>query len=109
MALPQINRLPLRFERDRLNKEGSPRHSPFLTIVKAPLPTGITGPRFAVLISKKINPNAVDRNRLKRQILSIIQEIKDLIPPADYMIIPKKTAESLSFLKLTSDIKSLLS
>jgi len=108
MALPSINRLPLRFERERIDKEGSPIHSRLFIVVKAASPKGINNPRFAVLISKKISNLAVARNRLKRQILGSIQTILPLVPVADYLIIPKKTTKEVEFSLLTSDLKDLL-
>ena len=108
MALPQINRLPLRGQRERIDREGSPLHSSLFTIVKAPSPSDITAPRFAVLVSKKISNLAVTRNRLKRQILGAVQTQLPNISPADYMIIPKSFTKKKDHSQLLSDLKKLL-
>ncbi len=108
MALPLINRLPLKGQRERIDKEGSPLHSSLFTIVLAPSPKGTVHPRLAVLVSKKISNLAVDRNRLKRQVLNAVYDLLDMIKPADYLIIPKKIAKDQEFSTLLLDLKKLL-
>jgi len=98
-------RLPLRQERQRLDSVGVPLHTPLFTLVKAPSPDKVTSSRFAVLVSKKVSPLAVDRNHLKRLVSSAITDFIVDIPLADYLIIPKKIALNSTYSQIVSDLK----
>ena len=108
MSLPQKNRLPLRTQRERIDKEGQSIYSSYFTLVRVASPSETNIPRFAVLISRKVSPKAVDRNHLKRQILSIIHQHTQKISPADYLIIPKKSALNVPFELIETDLRKLL-
>lgn len=109
MALAHRYRLPLRFERDRLNAQGERHQSSFFTLLRAPSPPDLTTARFAILLSKKLSPLAVTRNRLKRLTTTALQPLLDSTPPADYLLIPKKELLTASFPQVSSDLKTLLS
>lgn len=108
MALPHLHRLPLRFERDRLNAQGERHQGVYFTLIKAKLPQDLNFPRFAVLISKKISPLSTERNRLKRLTTQALQSFIPQISPADYLIIPKKDLLSASYYQVVSDLERLL-
>jgi ribonuclease P protein component len=65
--------------------------------------------KFAVSVSKKVAPLAVDRNRLRRKVYnslpSLISEIKS---PAFIMIMPKKEILTVSMDVLRLEIGTLL-
>lgn len=63
--------------------------------------------RFGISIPKKIG-KAVVRNKLKRQIKSIIDEKKDYLKPLDYVIIIKTKGVSLSFNEIKNNLLSLI-
>lgn len=92
MALPQINKIPLRLERSRIDKIGVIKHSKLLSVVVAQSPENINHPRFALLISNKTLPLSVARHRLKRKIVSILEKILPAATTQDYLIIPKRQA-----------------
>lgn len=65
-------------------------------------------PRFGLAVGKKIG-NAVTRNKVKRQMRSIIDNNKNLFPNAkDYIIIVKKTFLDLSFQEMNNELRSLI-
>lgn len=107
MALPRENRLPLRFERDRLTKEGKTVYSKYFTLVYAASSVAI--PRFAILVSKKTAKLAVDRNKIKRLSSSLIQSRLLQLKPLDYLLIPKSSILSVDYSGLSEDFHLLLS
>jgi ribonuclease P protein component len=85
-------------------------NSPFFSYRKFILPdhNGNKGPRFSCVISKKVAPKSVDRNLLKRRIMAIVGQIIKNHPQSKYSVIiyPKKTAISLKYLEIESELKS---
>ena len=108
MSLPSNKRLPLRFERQRIDSAGVPSYSTLFTLVRAESPQGVISPRFAVLVSRKISNLAVTRNRLKRQILNALNHLDSGLPVADYLIIPKRTTLNSTYSQIVADLKKLL-
>lgn len=109
--LSKPNRLSLRTERLRLEKEGITRHSPLFIVVSAPSSLGEAAPsRFALLISKKLAPLSVERHRLKRLITEIIRLNLDDFPKGkDLLIIPKKNVLTATREQVHTDLKHLCS
>ncbi|KKT42589.1 MAG: Ribonuclease P protein component [Microgenomates group bacterium GW2011_GWC1_44_37] len=126
MPLPAANRLPLRKERDRLTHEGKSFHTRHFTLVTAPTPIVIASearqsishpvgaihespaPRFSILLSKKTARLAVDRNRIKRITSALLSDLLPSFPPADYMVIPKRSVLNTPHPDLLADLSSLL-
>lgn len=108
MALSKKYRLPLRFERNRIDKEGHPVSGRLLTVIVAPHTTDIDNSRFAILVSKKISLLAVKRNLLRRHISEAIQSILPLLTSRDYLVIPKKNALDSSVSELKNDLLTIL-
>ena len=109
--LSKQNRLSLRTERIRLEKDGVTRHSPLFIVVAAPSSVGeAAAPRFALLVSKKLAPLSVARHRLKRLITEIIRLNLNQFPQGkDFLIIPKKNVFSSTRDQILSDLKQLCS
>lgn len=63
--------------------------------------------RYAISIGKKIG-NAVVRNRRKRQIRSIVDNIVILEQPVDVFIVGKPTINSIDFLEIKNQLVYLL-
>ena len=108
MALPQKSRLPLRFERGRLNKTGFRKQSQFFTLILGKSPVSTDLPRFAILVSKKISPLATERNRVRRLTSEIIKESLTYISTADYLVIPKKNVLYASYEDVKMDFSTLI-
>jgi ribonuclease P protein component len=109
MALPKSHRLSLRFERDRLNQTGQTKHGKFFTLVVAKTPEEkLVSPRFAILLSKKTSPLAINRNKIKRITSDIIVSLLNIFPKGDFLIIPKKQVLTEDYKGLLEDIKNLI-
>lgn len=107
MALPRRNRLNLRFNRQTLNKEGVTHRTPLFTFITTPNSTPHS--RFAVILSRKFSPLAVNRNRIKRLITDTLRLHLDKLPASqDILIIPQKKILSLSPDKLSSELLNQL-
>lgn len=60
--------------------------------------------RFGIVISSKVSRKAVERNRLKRQVYNFLREIKEQLPPADYLIIALPAAAGLKKNELLAEL-----
>jgi ribonuclease P protein component len=65
-----------------------------------------SGPRFAVVVSKRVNKSAVERNKIKRMIRLCIQENLKENEKKDYLFLVKK--ELKDFQSLCEDMKKHL-
>ena len=109
MAFPTRLRLPLRFERERLSRQGERVSGRSISLVKAPssLTASNPHPRFAVLVTKKVSPLSTERNHIKRLVSEATLSFLSDIPPADYLLIPKKNLLGVHYTDLLSDLKPL--
>lgn len=108
MALSKRYRLPLRFERSRLNEVGLKRQGSFYTIIIAEPKQDIKIPRFAVIISKKISNLATDRNKIRRLTSEVLNSLISNIKCSDYLIIPKRAILSASYSQIKEDLVFIL-
>lgn len=104
--LRAINRLNLRFYSRKLRQNGQIRHTPFFTLIFTNEPS-TKNPQFAIIITKKISPHAVTRNRLKRRLTETIRKNLDIFPSnLQVIILPKNiclTATEEEILNLLSN------
>ena len=109
MALARAHRLSLRFERDRLNKDGKTIFGKFFTLVVANTPeeNKSQSPRLAILLSKKTASLSVDRNKIKRITSALLENLLPSLPPKDYLVIPKKNVLTENNQFLSEDLKNL--
>lgn len=64
--------------------------------------------KFGIAVSKKLG-NAVVRNKLKRQVRAIIDELKEDFPNYyDYIIMIKKSCVDLPFINMKKDLEDLI-
>ena len=72
------------------------------------LPNDLTFPRFGLAVGKKLG-NAVERNKFKRQLRSIIDENKKYFNKGqDYIIMIKGTCKSIKFSEMKESFASLI-
>lgn len=65
-------------------------------------------PKFGLAVSKKCG-NSVERNKIKRQLRSIIDNFKYLFQDGvSYIIIPKRNISEISYQEMEKDLISLL-
>lgn len=103
--LNQKNRISNQRLIDKLNSEGSVYRT--FHFVFRYLPSHSEGSRFAAVVSKKIAPGAVTRNRLRRQINEALRtNLNALKSPIVCLVILKKgSPESLEFGPIETEIK----
>ena len=100
--LKKKNRLPLRAKIKKIKAF----HSPYFTlkVTEGPGPE----PRFAFLVSKKVDKRAVARNRLKRVFRSFLEEnIGKIKGKHDFIFILKKDALGKSKEELFEKIEEI--
>lgn len=64
--------------------------------------------RYRVIISKKIEKEAVDRNKLRRQVYEAIRTTATGSKNRDMILIPKKKITTATFAQIKEDITSKL-
>lgn len=64
--------------------------------------------RFAISVNRKNEKKAVNRNKIKRQIRSILKENKNVNHSMDLLIIPKKNFLKCEFSKKKTDLLQLI-
>lgn len=108
--LPQKHRLPLRLRRDQTEKNAQSFSSSLFTLLIAQPEDRKNQPsRFATLISKKISPQAVTRNRLRRRILNALRQLlPHLSSGFDILILPKKSILNADYKKIKQQLINTL-
>lgn len=105
---------PLRKRADFLRVQAARRKwvTPLLIIQIADMPAGAgsTGlrVRFGLTVTKKMLPNAVDRNRLRRRFRALMRDILgtwDLTGPIDVVLLPRLPAMKATRENLEKDLK----
>ena len=76
--------------------------------VTNPVRPTTTTPRFAFVVSKKIAPNAVDRNKLRRRGYSATRQFLPLHKPIIGAFFFKKEAKGAKFPAMKNEIEGLL-
>ena len=94
-----------------LFKTGKRTNLPYFTMVFGRLlnENNQTPLQFAVVVPKTVSKKAVDRNKLKRRVYSIIrQNIKTLQNKAFYIFLMKKEAKTAIFKDLKIEVEKAL-
>lgn len=101
------NRLAKDREIQRVFKQGGSFFNPFFSLKYLKI-RGATIPRFAVVVSTKVQKKATVRNRLKRIVRETIRLNLGKIPPGDYVLILKPKAAEAEEKILLGSLKQLL-
>ena len=64
-------------------------------------------PRLGLAVSRKVDPNAVGRNRIKRTAREAFRTSRDAIPRADLVLVAKREAAAASNAELREDLAQL--
>ncbi len=102
--LPKAKRLSTELFKNVIEK-GQSFHSPFL-MLRVSLDQGSA--RYAVSVPKKVSKTAVGRNRLRRQVYSIIKKIENRVNPNILIVVVLKIgAEKLKLTELTEEVEKI--
>jgi len=102
--LPKENRLPLRKELHRIQKEGKIFHFLFFSLLIAENNLSIS--RFGFIVSKKIHKRAVKRNRVKRLLrASVYSFLAKLKPGFDAVFLTRKKILTEDFQAVSAVVK----
>lgn len=71
------------------------------------LPNNLNFPKFGIAVSTKYG-NAVERNKVKRQLRMIIDNSKELFNDYNYIIMIKKNIKGISYQEMNESLKDLL-
>ena len=107
--LSKQNRLSLRTDRLRLEKEGRTFHTSLFIIVIASSSLGVSSPpRFAFLVTKKLAPLSVERHRLRRIITEVLRHNLAKFPLGrDLLLIPKRPLLTSTTDQILSDLTQI--
>lgn len=64
--------------------------------------------KAGVVVSKKVSKKAVDRNRMRRVLYSILAQNKPMLPQGMYVVRVKNTASEVSAIDLKKELRRLL-
>lgn len=92
-------------EFDRFFVSGKRLHSPLFTIVYSQSPTF----HAAVVVGKKVYKHAVDRNRLRRRLYSILYHLsRDQGLKGVYIVLSKPAAAKATFTDLKAETEKVI-
>ena len=107
--LSKQNRLSLKTNRFRIEREGKTFRSPLFTYLIASREDPGLPTRLAVLVSKKNVPLSVNRHQLRRYLTEILRHNLDQLPPGlDIILIPKKGLQTTPPDQILSDLLHIL-
>lgn len=107
--LSRANRLSLKTDRFRIERDGKTFHSPLFTYLVTPREGSSLPIRFAILVSKKNTPLSINRHRLRRHLTEILRHHLDQLPPGlDIILIPKRNIGSASPTQILSDLTKMI-
>jgi len=109
--LPRIYRLPLRNEFRRIKKTGKLIQGRFFSLIicsQLSVSSSQSASRFSFIVSKKISPLAVQRNRIRRLLSEAIYSgIEKIKPGFDFVFLVKKEILNKSFVEIKKEIESI--
>ena len=103
-SFPKTARLRQRAEFARVFDAGRRVAAPALALHW--LPT--TQPRLGIAVSRKVDPDAVGRNRIKRTLREAFRTLRPQLLPADFVIVARTPAATLDNATLRSVFSQLL-
>jgi ribonuclease P protein component len=64
--------------------------------------------QYATVVSKKVARHAVDRNRIKRRIRAVLQQVSPPTHPYSILIYPQKIVATVPYESLQAEIQSFI-
>jgi ribonuclease P protein component len=94
---------------DLVYKKARPVHGAFLSVRALPRPSGATGSRGAVIVSKKVAKLATTRNRLRRRVQAVLTpRWATFGSPYDIVVSIKSDFSDLSPAELEAELSAVL-
>ena len=102
---PRSARVRSRVEYTRVFDGGRRLGDPLMGLHWLP---GGDGPRLGLAVSRKVDPNAVGRNRIKRILRETTRLLRSDLSPGDYVVVARPAAAKASHAQLAAAFKRLL-
>lgn len=84
-------------------------HGALFSLSVSGLPSGVRGPKYACVVSKKVSPKAVERNLLKRWCREAVRTlVLQRVEPLALIFYAKREARGATFADIRKDTTSLL-
>lgn len=100
-------RLTRRADFDRLQKKGRKLYSKHFLLVVDHSPTGLS--RVAIAVTKKVEPHATARNRLRRRLKELFRLARaGFLKPFDILIVARNNALSCEFDEIRREVLGAL-
>jgi len=106
LRFPHTARVRARADFDRIFKHGRRVALPVLALHWQ---AGDVGPRLGLAVSRKVDPNAVGRNRIKRVLRDAFRHIRADLAGGDYVVVARPGAARLRGDELRAAFLGLLS
>jgi len=102
---PRHVRVRARAEFDRAFQQGKRTASPLFSLhfVAGPPPA-----RLGLAVSRKVDPHAVGRNRIKRVLRDMFRQLRPQLRDGDYVVVARKTASETENRALREGFVNLL-
>lgn len=104
--LAKKNRLP-KNEFKKVFKNGRRLHNKYFTLIYHANPM-LKSPQAAVVVSKKVAKNAVDRNKIKRRIRAVIQEHIEKIQNHQVIVLTKPLIQKAAYQDIEVNLERML-
>lgn len=110
MGLPQVNRLKHHRDFGLVYAQGKTYPGDHLVLkVLSRSPIAFIPPRFGISVSKKVSKKAVVRNRIKRQLRSLLREFLPQMTPGSWIVVlVKQNAIECNYERFLRELKQLL-
>ena len=72
-------------------------------------PNALDYPRLGLVVGKKNQPRAVDRNRTRRQAREVFRQMRDRLPDADFVVISRRGIRASDRHALRAQLEQLFS
>ncbi len=108
---PRHARVRARSDFDRIFKQGRRVALPLMALHVNPLTESAAapaGPRLGLAVSRKVDPRAVGRNRIKRVLRDAFRHWRAELPSADYVLVARPGASRCTSIELREAFAALL-
>ena len=104
-GLPRSARVRTRAEYDRVFGDGRRNADPLMSLhwLRSDVPA-----RLGLAVSRKVDPRAVGRNRIKRVLRAEFRKLRTLLPAGDYVLVLRPAARTSEAIALRNAFSSLL-